>query len=151
MIVGKTDGFTATIPMLLPALCPKALAEYGLGDRGVALATCCRLVRLYVKLIGTDWFATRIMSAPNASWIPSWSAPWTPLCIPPIIIAKLSVIAIIPKHTLLRNSLLLPLLDATYLTGPDSRTIGRVRALPVFPKIAEPRRTRPIGTRITSR
>src|SRR6266571_6830148 len=145
MIVGKTDGFTATIPMLLLALCPKALAEYVLEDRGVALATCCRLVRLSVKLIGTDWFATRIMSAPNASWIPSWSAPWTPLCIPPIIIAKLRVIAIIPKQTLLRNNLLLPFLAATYRTAVERRNIGKVRAFPAFPKIAEPRRTRPIG------
>src|SRR6266571_5427665 len=126
MIVGKTDGFTATIPMLLPALCPKALAEYGLGDRGVALATCCRLVRLYVKLIGTDWFATRIMSAPNASWIPSWSAPWTPLCIPPIIIAKLSVITIIPKQTLLRRSLRRPLLDAMCRTALENGMIARL-------------------------
>src|SRR5437870_8788611 len=144
MIVGNTDGSTATTPILLVALFPKALAGWRLGERGVALATCFRLVRLSVKLIGTDWFATRIMSAPSASRIPCWSAPWTPLCIPPIIIAKLRVIVIIPKQTLLRNSLFLPLFDATYSAAPDSRNNGRVSALPVFAKIAEPSRTRPI-------
>src|SRR5207302_2887781 len=97
-------------------------------DNGVALVTCRRLVRLVVKLTGTDWFATRIISAPIASCTPCWSAPRTPLWIPPIMIAKLRVIVIIPKQTLLRNSLLLPLLEDTYPTALESKNIGRARA-----------------------
>src|SRR5436853_3121131 len=151
MIVGNTDASTATTPILRLALIPKALAENGLGDKDVALATCCRLVRLSVKLTGTDWFATRIISAPIASCTPCWRAPRTPLWIPPIIIAKLRVIVIIPKQTLLRNSLLLPLLEDTYPTALESKNIGRARDRPAVPKTAEPRRTRPMGTRTTSR
>src|SRR2546427_7031203 len=132
MIIGNIDGSTATIPILLLALFPKALAENGLGDKGVALSTCCRLVRLPVKLTGTDWFATRIISAPIASCTPCWSAPRTPLWIPPIMIAKLRVIVIIPKQTLLRNSLLLPLLEDTYPTAPQRKKMGSVRARPAF-------------------
>src|SRR5438552_13849776 len=151
MIVGNIDGSTATIPILLLALFPKALAENGLGDKGVALATCCRLVRLSVKLTGTDWFVTRIISAPIASCTPCWIAPRTPLWIPPIIIAKLRVIVIIPKQTLLRNRILLPLLEDTYPTARESKNIVRDRARPALQQFAEPIMTGPNGTSTTYR
>src|SRR5437870_13742708 len=127
MILGNIDGSTATIPILLRSLFPKALAENGLGDKGVALATCCRFVRLSVKLTGTDWFATRIISAPIASCTACWSAPRTSLWIPPIKIAKLRTILIILKQTLLLKSFHLPLRDQTYATAIESKTKRGIR------------------------
>src|SRR5207245_9653969 len=81
MIWGNVVGSTARTPtdVLLP-LGPSAFGWNGrrLGPRGVARETCEKLVRLLVKPTGRDWFATRIMSAPRAYWIPWWRAVWIP-------------------------------------------------------------------------
>src|SRR5712692_1413842 len=81
MICGNTFGSTASTPteVLLPRG-PKAFGLTGkkLSPSGVAVETCGRLVRLFVKLMGRDWFAIRIISAPSASCIPWSSAVWTP-------------------------------------------------------------------------
>src|SRR5438128_12057175 len=117
MIWGNVVGSTARTPtdVLLP-LGPSAFGLNGrrLGPRGVARETCEKLVRLLVKLIGRDWFATRIMSAPTASWI-RWSrAVWSPPWIPPSIVTKLTVTGASPGVRAVLSNCRLPFLESGY-------------------------------------
>src|SRR3989441_9167795 len=109
------------------------------------------LVRLLVKLIGRDWFATRIMSAPRASWIPWSRAVWIPPWIPPSIMTKLRVIVIIPNEIAFLSNLRLPFLDAMYPTALENGRSGAVSTRPDRPKNTAPRMTSPNGMSATSR
>src|SRR5207245_9677909 len=113
MIWWNVAGSMASTPtdVLLP-LGPRALGLNGrrLGPRGVAKETCAMLVRLLVKLIGRDWFATRIMSAPRASWIPWSRAVWIPPLIQTILITKLMMMVSISYEITVMCILRIPFL-----------------------------------------
>src|SRR5712691_8212041 len=153
MIWGNVVGSTARTPtdVVLP-VGPRAFGlKRAVGPRGVARETCEKLVRLFAKLIGRDWFATRIMSAPRASWIPWSRAVWIPPWIPPSIMTKLRVMVIIPKEIAFLSNLRLPFLDAMYATALENRESGAVSIRPDRPKSTAPRMTKPMGMSATSR